>query len=357
MYLMADLLVEHSRDRFEIFAFSYGPDQPDPWRERAERSCDRFIDVRQSSDEGIAALARSMAVDIAVDLKGITGGSRHGVFAARAAPLQLSFLGYPGTMPAPFIDYLVADHMVIPAEQRAAYAEKIIFLPDSYQPNCSVADVDKINASRREEGLPEGRFVYCCFNQNYKITPERFDTWMDILKAANDSVLWLWADEAGARHNLRKEAAARGVSQDRLLFVSMADRETHLARLRIADLFLDTGPYGAHTTASDALRAGLPVLTHPGRSFASRVAASLLQAVEMPELICNSNDQYFSRAVALAQSSDELRFIREKLRDKRFTAPLFRPDRFARNIERGYNAAYERSQLGLAPNDLVVVGD
>jgi predicted O-linked N-acetylglucosamine transferase (SPINDLY family) len=325
MHLIADMLEAHDRDRFEVIAYSYGPDGVDHWRRRAERAVERFVDVRELADELVAALARSHRIDIAVDLKGITAGSRHSIFAARAAPLQLGFLGYPGSMPCNFIDYLLADRTVVPPEERAAYGEKIIWLPGSYQPNCRLDGLSAPIPTRRDLGLPEARFLFCCFNQTHKITPERFDAWMAILREAEGSVLWLWADDETARANLRREAEARGVAGDRLHFAATAIRAEHLARLSLADLFLDTAPYGAHTSASDALRAGVPVLTCPGRSFASRVAASLLLAHDLPELICTDIDDYVCQAVALARSGSG--GLKARLAETRATASLF--DRFS----------------------------
>lgn len=352
MHLFAEVLEVHDRNRFEIIALSYGPDTGDGWRERAVRACSRFIDVRERSDDEIAALARSMPIDIAVDLKGLTGSGRQGIFAARAAPLQLNYLGYPGSMPATFIDYMVADPVVVPPEERDAIAEKIIYLPDAYQSNCHIDGEVTSMMDRAKAELPADGFIFCCFNQNYKITPELFDVWMRIMRASGDSVLWLWVKHQAARNNLRREAEARGVAADRLIFADMVPREDHLARLRLADLFLDTRPYGAHTSASDALRVALPVLTCPGRSFASRVGASLLKAVRMPELICDTLDDYERRAIELAQSPETLGAIRAKLEANRTSAPLFDPQAFARHLEQAYAAILERCRQGLPPGDI-----
>lgn len=357
MYLIADMLEAHDRARFEIIGFSYGPDTGDSWRTRAARSCDKFIDVRDQSDRSIAELARSLRIDIAVDLKGITGGSRHGIFAARAAPIQVAWLGYPGTMPATFIDYLVADSVVIPPDEREHYAENIVYLPHTYQANCRVDGEAAAGIDRATAGLPERGFVFCCFNQNHKITPEVFAIWMRILSASEGSVLWLWADQPEARANLRRAAEAHGVSPGRLIFAGLLPREHHLKRLGLADLFLDTRPYGAHTTASDALRVGVPVLTCPGRSFASRVAASLLEAIQVPELICHSLDDYERRAIELSRSPEKLIALRTRIDANRATAPLFDPQSFTRHLEQAYAAIDDRSRRNLPLENVVIAAN
>ena len=354
MFLLAEVLEAHDRSQFELVAFSFGPSAEDPWRRRVQSAVDRFIDVRAMSDAAVAELARSLKIDIAVDLKGLTGSLRTGIFAARAAPLQVNWLGYPGSMPAPFIDYLFADPLLVPPAERQHYGEHIVTLPHSYQPNCRIApEADRPMPSRAELGLPEGAFVFCCFNQNYKITPERFSAWMRILAAVPESVLWLWAEHETARANLRREAAARGIDPARLVFVALAPREAHLARLPHADLFLDTAPYGAHTSGSDALRAGVPLLTVPGRSFASRVGASLLDAVGLPELIAADLAEYERRAISLATERTELAQYRARLAG-RGASPLFDPEQFARDLEAAYRAIAARAQAGLAPADIAI---
>jgi predicted O-linked N-acetylglucosamine transferase (SPINDLY family) len=356
MFLLAEVLEAHDRIQVEVVLFSFGPDTGDPWRRRAEAAADRFIDVRMMADPEVAALARSLDIDIAVDLKGLTGDARPGIFAARAAPLQVNWLGYPGTMPAPFIDYLFADpHVAVPAE-REHLAEAVIALPDSYQPNCRIAADPAAPPARADLGLPERGFVFCCFNQCYKITPERFAVWMRILAAVPGSVLWLWAEQETARANLRREAAARGIDPARLVFAALVPRDRHLARLPQADLFLDTGPYGAHTSGSDALRAGVPLLTVPGRSFASRVGASLLHAAGLPELVAADIKEYEARAISLARDPGALAGLRARLA-RRGATPLFAPDRFARNLEAAYRALDARARAGLPPADIAIPSD
>lgn len=351
--LMAELFERHDKSSFEVYAFAFGPPSDDPLRRRIAAACDRFIDVAAQGDMEVALLARCLELDIAVDLGGYTEGSRTGIFAHRAAPLQLSYLGYLGTMGAQYMDYLIADRTIVPLEQQEKYSEKIVCLP-CYQVNDSQRRIADKVFTREELGLPQSGFVYCCFNNNYKITPASFDGWMRILKAVPGSVLFLYADNEFACANLKQEAVARGVDADRLVFGERLPPAEYLARYRAADLFLDTFPYNAGTTASDALWAGLPVLTCMGQAFASRVAASLLTAIDLPELITTTQQDYESLAIALGTDPQRMAAIRRKLAAHRLTAPLFDAQRFARNIESAYRALYERSQAGLAPEHMQI---
>ena len=352
-YLMAELFEQHDRELFELIAFSYGPDVHDGMRKRITVAFDRFLDVRNQSDREVALLSRDLEVDIAVDLKGFTGGSRLGIFALRAAPIQVSYLGYPGTTGAEYIDYLIADRTLIPESSQYGYTEKIVYLPDSYQVNDARRSIADKSFTFEELGLPKTGFVFCCFNNNYKISPATFDGWVRILKQVEGSVLWLLEDNPQAASNLRQAATERGVSADRLIFAKRLPLAEHLARHRSADLFLDTFPCNAHTTASDALWAGLPVLTLSGESFASRVAASLLHAIQLPELITSSQAEYEALAIALALNPEKLGEIRQKLEQNRLTAPLFDTQRFTRNLEEAYRAMYRRYREGLAPEHIV----
>ena len=352
-YLMAELFEQHDRELFELIAFSYGPDACDGMRKRITAAFDRFLDVRNHSDREVALLSRELEVDIAVDLKGFTGGSRFGIFALRAAPIQVSYLGYPGTTGAEYIDYLLADQTLIPENSQYGYTEKIVYLPDSYQVNDTKRCIAEKVFTREESGLPEVGFVFCCFNNNYKITPETFDGWMRILKQVEGSVLWLLEDNPKAASNLRLEATERGVNAERLIFAKRLPLAEHLARHRSADLFLDTFPCNAHTTASDALWAGLPVLTLSGESFASRVAASLLHAIQLPELLTSSQEEYESLAIELATNPEKSGQIRRKLEQNRFTAPLFDTQRFTSHLEEAYSAMYRRYLEGLPPEHIV----
>jgi predicted O-linked N-acetylglucosamine transferase (SPINDLY family) len=290
-----------------------------------------------------------METDIAIDLKGYTEGSRPGIFARRPAPVQVNYLAHPGTMGAAYMDYIVADEMVIPPEQQRHYSEKVVYLPDCYQANDSKRRIAQRTPARSEARLPDGAFVFCSFNASFKITPAIFDIWMRLVAAVDGSVLWLLEDNEAATANLKREAEARGVSPDRLVFAPRVSVEDHLARHRLADLFLDTLPCAAHTTASDALWAGLPLLTAPGGTFAGRVAASALRAVGMGELIAPSLEAYESLALALARDPARLSSIRAKLARNRDTQPLFDTARFTRNLEAAYTTMWERYRSGLPP--------
>ncbi len=356
-HLMAELFERHDKSKFELTAFSFGPDKEDSMRERVAAAFDRFIDGRSLSDRELALQARSLGIDIAVDLKGFCQDSRTGIFALRAAPVQVNYLGYPGTMGAEYIDYLIADGTLIPAQSQRHYSEKIAYLPHSYQANDTKRPVSAWAPTRQEMGLPQSGFVFCCFNNNFKIVPEMFDRWMRILKQVEGSVLWLLEDNAGAARNLRNEAQARDVSPSRLVFARRLALPEHMARHRLADLFLDTLPCNAHTTASDALWAGLPVLTCLGETFSGRVAASLLNAIRLPDLIAQSGHEYERLAIDLATNPARLAEIRNRLAGNRLTAPLFDVPLFARHIEAAYTAMYERYLEALPPAHIHVRAD
>lgn len=356
-HLIAGLFELHDRSRFEVNAFSYGPPSQDTMRRRLEGAFDRFLDVHDRTDEEITALARDNEIDIAIDLKGYTQDARTRVFAMRAAPVQVNYLGYPGTMGAAYMDYLIADATLVPPADIEHYAEKVVYLPHTYQVNDSSRLISEESLRRAEAGLPAEGLVFCCFNNAYKITPDVFDIWMRLLQRIDGSVLWLLADNAAAARNLRKEAEARNISGDRLVFAERLEPADHLARHRLADLFLDTFYCNAHTTASDALWAGLPVVTHLGRTFAGRVAASLLHAIGLPELITHSADEYQALAAALAEDRPRLADIRQRLAQNRKTYPLFDTGLFAKHIEAGYRAMWERHEAGLPPDRLDLRGD
>lgn len=338
MYLMARLFELHDRDRFEIHAFSYGGKAQDKMRQRLLDTGHAFHDVAHLDDAAIAALAREQRIDIAVDLKGWTETTRVRLFAYRAAPVQLAYLGYPGTTGADFMDYILADEVIIPQEHEVHYSEKVLRLPHSYQVNDDRREIAERTFTRAELGLPEHGFVFCCFNNNYKISPAEFDIWMRLLSQVEGSVLWLLEDNGWAAANLRREAEARGIPADRLVFAPRMPLAEHLARHACADLFLDTFKVNAHTTASDALWAGLPVLTRLGGSFAARVAGSLLHAVGLPELVTETAGQYEALALNLATDPARLLDIRKRLASNRLSAPLFNTEQTTRAIE----AVYER---------------
>lgn len=353
-YLIAGLLEMHDRAHFEVVGFGFGANTGDAMRRRIEAGCDEFIDIGQLSDAQAAALSRRHNIHIAVDLKGITQGSRPGIFAHRAAPVQVNWLGYPGTLPAPYYDYLVADSVVIPESQRASYAEAIVRLPGSYQVNDSRRRIAPETPGRAAQGLPERGVVFCCFNNHYKISPEIFACWMRILAQVSDSVLWLLAGHEEAQRNLLAEAQRKGIDRERLVFAPVIDASRHLARLQLADLSLETLPYNAHTTAADVLWAGVPHLTCCGESFPARVGASLLTAVGLPDLIAYGLEEYERAAVVLANDAQRLQEIRRRLARNRLQAPLFDTMRFTRNIETAFHTMWEKHRAGLAPEDFQV---
>lgn len=353
-YLMAGLFESHEKQRFETIAISFGPDANDAMRKRLMQAFDRFIDVREKSDREVAQLLREMEVDIAIDLKGFTENGRIGILAHRPAPVQVSHIGYPGTSGADYIDYLIADRHLVPAGAEQHYSEKIVFMPDSYQVNDNKRPAADSAPTRAQLGLPETGFVFCSFNNNYKITPAVFDVWMRLLKQVPGSVLWLLGANAVASANLKREAQARGIPSDRLVFAPRMPQKEHLARQQAADLFLDTLPVNAHTTASDALWAGLPVLTCSGNAFAGRVAGSLLHAVGMPELVTRSLEEYEALALKVATSPATLADLKSRLVRQREALPLFDTTRFCRHIESAYVEMWERYQRGEMPSHLHV---
>ena len=353
-YLIAELFELHDRSRFEVLAVSFGPDDSGPMRARIAAAADRFVRVNDMTDEEIATFLVTQQVDIAVDLKGFTQDSRPGIFQYRPAPIIINYLGYPGTMGAECYDYIIGDPVVTPMEHADFYSEKIVQLPHSYQVNDRKRAIAAHTPSRQQQGLPDEGFVFACFNNNYKITPEVFDIWMRLLAQVDGSVLWLLADNDAAVSNLRGEAVARGIASGRLVFATRAPLPEHLARHRLADLFLDTLPCNAHTTASDALWAGLPVLTCLGPTFAGRVAASLLTAVGLPELVAPDLAAYEALALQLATDPARLAALRQKLLAQRDSAPLFDTPRFTAHLEKAYLQMVERYHQGLAPQAMVI---
>ena len=354
MHLMAELFECHDRDKFELIAFSFGPDSQDKWRQRILLCFDKFIEVRTQSEQDIALLSRNIGIDIAVDLKGFTGDNLFNIFTEGSAPVQVNYLGYPGTTAAEYMDYIIADQTLIPETHQRYYSEKVVYLPNSYQVNVSKKKISKTPLTRHDVGLPNSGFVFSCFNNNYKITPHTFFCWMRIIEAVEDSVLWLFESNRSAASNLKKEASKLGINEDRLFFAKYVSVEEHLNRIQLADLFLDTLPYNAHTTTSDALKMGLPVITCMGNSFASRVGASLLNAVNLPELITTTQEQYESLAIQLALQPEKLKIIKDKLINNVPTAPLYDTPLFTRHLESAYLTMYDRYQHGLDPDHIYV---
>jgi predicted O-linked N-acetylglucosamine transferase (SPINDLY family) len=353
-YLLAELLELHDKNQFELFGFYFGPPDSSKIHKRVSSAFNQFIDVGLKSDKDIALMSREIGIDIAIDLTGFTGLLRTDIFSYRAAPIQVNYLGYPGTIGAEYIDYIIADPIIIPTESQQYYSEKVVYLPNSYQANDRQRFITNKAFTKDELGLPKDSFVFCCFNNNYKITPNTFDGWVRILKAVKGSVLWLLEDNPIAVSNLRKEAQFRDLDPNRLIFAKRIDPSEHLARHYVADLFIDTFPYNAHTTASDALWAGLPILTCMGESFASRVAASLLNAIELPELITTTQEQYEARAIELATNPEKLKAIKYKLGRNRLTTALFDTPRFTKHIQAAYKQMYERYQADLPLNNIYV---
>jgi len=355
--LAAGLFEHHDRARFRTTAISLGADGPDAMRSRIKAAFEEFIDVDKMSDGDAAALIRDRDVDIVVDLMGYTFGSRTGIPARRPAPIQVNYLGFPATMGADFVDYVIADRHVIPPPDQACYAEKVVYLPDAYQPNDDRRAIGEPLPQRAEAGLPAEGFVFCCLNQSVKIMPDMFDIWMRLLRRVDRSVLWLFAELPAARDNLRREAERRGVAPERIAFAERTTPARHLARHRLADLFLDTLPYNAHTTASDALIMGLPIVTCVGGTFAGRVAASLLHAIGMPELVTASHADYEALALKIATDPALLASLRAKLAANRTTHALFDIARITRHLESAYVAMHLRHRRGEPPASFAVATD
>ena len=352
-WLLTGMFEQHDHSRFEVFAFDTAGGDNSPLRRRIEAAL-HIVPIRGLSLDAAMQAVRSRQIDILVNLNGYSGVARHDLFAARAAPIQVNYLGYPGTTGMPYIDYLIADPVLIPPAASKHYSEQVIVLPDSYQPNDKQRLIGMAPASRAELGLPEDAFVFCCMNHLFKIMPKVFDIWMRVLLRVPGSVLMLYSDNAQAQENLRHEAAARGVEPERLFFGGPIAPEHHLARLRLCDLFLDSAPYNAHTSGSDALWVGLPVLSCAGRTFPSRVGASLLNAVGLPELAVDSFEAYEALAVRLATEPGLLKGVRQRLKAHLPTAPLFDAPRYTRHLEAAYSRMVERARAGLAPEAFAV---
>jgi predicted O-linked N-acetylglucosamine transferase (SPINDLY family) len=353
-HLLADFLETHDRSFFEIVGISHGVDDGSDIRKRIVAAFDTFHDVRGMDDEQVARLLRDLEIDIAVDLQGYTGLERIGMFARRPAPISASYIGYPGTMGAPFLDYIIADRIVAPFERQEFFTEKIVHLPDSYLPIDRKRAISPRALTRAEMGLPEQGFVFCSFHSSWKITPVLFDIWMQLLRRIEGSVLWLVGDNKTLRWNLTREAERRGVDRSRLIFARRLAGDEHMARHALADLFLDTLPYNAHSTGSDALRAGLPIVTCIGEAFPARVASSQLHAIGLPELVVSNLDDYRALALKLATDPTALATIRAKLLKHRDTYPLLDTERLTRHLEAAYRTMWEVWQRGEGPRSFSV---
>jgi predicted O-linked N-acetylglucosamine transferase (SPINDLY family) len=354
--LMACVFEGHDRERFDVIGVSLQPKEMTPTGQRVTAAFSQFIDVSALSDREAVNALRDLEIDVAVDLMGFTSASRTGLFSARVAPLQVNFLGCPGTLGAPYYDYILADEQVIPEAQRKFYQERVVSLPGCFQPREAVNLAESTPVSRATFGLPEHGFVFCCFNASYKITPATFDSWMRILAKTPDSVLLLLGENATVIRNLRREAASRGVAVERLVFCGRVSYADYLARFAAADLFLDTLPYNAGTTAGDALAAGLPVLTYAGSTFAARMGASLLEALGLPELIAYRRDQYEALAHEFATTPALAAQIGSKLAHARRTSHLFDTPRYVRYLEAAFRSMIERHRHGQEAESFAIQG-
>ena len=340
LLLMKDIYKKHDKSKFEVYAFSCGPNpKSNPWRDDVIPHFNNFFDVSKRSDEEIIELSSKHKIDIAVNITGLANYERTSLFAKRVAPVQINYLGYPGTMGAEFMDYLIADRLIVPEKMRKYYNEKIIYLPNCYQPNSNkLLNINsKKKFTRKNLGLPEKGIVYCCFNNHYKITPYIFNAWMNILRKVDKSIIWIYVGKKYAQENLMKEAINREIDPDRIKFAEKENIEDHIERMKLADIFLDTWPYNAHTTASDAIRVGLPIVTLIGNSFASRVAASILNTVKLNNLIAKKLEDYENIAIELGKNKEKLQDIRDKLKSAENDSILFDSSHFTRNLEDLFN--------------------
>ena len=337
LHLMMDVFKNHDKSKFDLFGFSFGPDKKDKWSNEVKNYFVEYLELNKTSDNDVINISRNLKIDIAVDLKGHTINNRSSIFLSRAAPIQINYLGYPGTTAIQNMDYIIADETIIPDEKFKFYSEKVLHLPDCYQANMRKREVSAIEIKRSQFGLPENGVVYCSFNNNYKITPHMFYAWLDILKKVDDSVLWILKTNDIAEKNIKNEAEKRGVNSNRIIFADYLQNDKHLKRLQLADLFLDTFPYNAHTTASDAVRMGVPLITLAGNSFASRVAASILKNLYMEDLITYNLKDYETLAIDLGLHSDKLKKIKKNLKDYLPKSPLFDSIKFTHNLENLYS--------------------
>ena len=333
LHLIMDVFKNHNKSKFDIYAFSFGPGKDDEMTEEIKNYFTKFIDIRKKSNEDVAKLSREIGVDIAIDICGYTAWNRSEIFMHRAAPIQINYLGYPGTMGADFIDYIISDKTIITDEDKVNYSEKVIHLPNCYQANIKNKNLSKKNFQRIDFGLPDEDFVFCNFNLNHKIIPEIYDLWMNILNKTPNSVLWLLKSNSTASENLWKEAEKRNIKKNRIIFADHLPKEEHLKRIKLADVFLDTFPYNAHTTASDTIRMGVPIITLKGKSFASRVSASILNQVNLNELVTNKKEDYQNIAINLAKDKKKMKKIKDELKISLSKSTLFDSVKFTSDLE------------------------
>ena len=333
LHLTMDIFKNHDKSKFDIFGFSHGLEKNDKWRAEVKNYFTQFKDINKVSDKEAVSIARDLELDIAIDLSGLTGNPRGGIFSNRVAPVQINYLGYPGTYGADYMDYIIADETVIPKENFKYYSEKVLYLPECYQSNMRSKDIAKKEFKRSDFGLPEEVFIFSSFNNNYKITPGMFDVWMKILKSVPNSVLWILKSNEKATANLKIEANKKGINPDRIILADHLPNDEHLKRIKLADLFLDSFPYNAHTTGSDAARMGVPLITLKGRSFHSRVGSSILNCINMKELITKNETDYLNLAIDLATNPKKLNKLKDKLKDNITKSPLFDSDKFTKNLE------------------------
>lgn len=352
LYLTAGLFRHHDPARFNVYGYSLGPPRESAIKDQIIPHLNTFRQLHNLSEQQIAEIARQDGIDIAIDMDGHIKGSRNGLFAHRPAPVQISFLGFPGPIGSPHFDYIIADAIVIPTGERPHYPEPIVFMPDTYQPTDNTRPIGQDQTDRADHALPDNAVVFCCFNNSFKINAREFDIWMRVLAGVENSVLWLMAGHTLMRENLKREALVRGISDKRLIFAPRLSQADHLARHRHADLFLDTFHYNAHTTASDALWAGLPVLTTPGSQFAARVASSVLKATGLPELIAPSASAYQKTAIELGRNPQQIMRIKEKLAQNLATSALFDTPRYTKHFETALEEMFRRYKAGETPSDI-----
>ena len=333
LHLCLDMFKNHNKIKLDTYAFSLSKNQKDDWNDDIENHFSDFFDVHDKSDEEIVELCKEIKVDIAIDLNGFTDKGRQGIFLRRAAPIQINFLGYPGTMGTKLYDYIISDKTIIQENQKENYSEKIIYLTNCYQPNINERKITEKNFKKSDFHLPEDKFIFCNFNSSYKITPKIFNTWAEILKEVNESILWIYSTNNNVKINLKKEAEKKGVDSKRIIFAKKLKVEDHLKRIQLADIFLDTYPYSAHTTASDAIRVGLPIITIKGKSFASRVASSLLNDVNLNQLVCSNIEEYKNLAIKLGKNTNNLKNIKKELSNSLKKTLLFDSKKFTKNLE------------------------